>query len=231
MYQVSLNIFKGPFDLLLYLIKKREVDIHDVSISEITNEYLAYLDNIEVLDLNELSRFLVIAAVLIQIKSKALLPEKEEEEIEIEEEETESALSQKLANYKKYQEIAEVLSQYKEANEEIYTKFYQEEEKEIDLGSIKLTDLIAAFSKIVKEFSKKEDIIEVKKEISLLDKIEEIKEIVGKVECLRFSEIFAKCQSKLELIVTFLALLELIRRKVVKIFQERQFSEIWLSKV
>lgn len=233
MYQVNLKVFKGSFDLLLYLIKKQEVNIHDISISEITDEYLAYLDNIETLDLNELSRFLVIAAILIQIKSKSLLPEKEEEEIEIEEEKTESTLSQKLANYKKYQEIAEVLNQYKEANEEMYTKLHQEEEKELDLGSIKLTDLIAAFSKIIKEFSpsQKDDILEVKKEISLLDKMEEIKEIVCKGECIKFSEIFAKCQSKLELIVTFLALLELIRRKVVKIFQEMPFSEIWLSKV
>ncbi|MDI6785593.1 MAG: segregation/condensation protein A [bacterium] len=230
MYQVNLNVFKGPFDLLLYLIKKQEVDIYDISISEITDEYLTHLNKIETLDLNELSRFLVIAAILIQIKSKALLPEKEKNELEIEEEETESELSRKLANYKKYQEITKILEQYKEDNEEIYTKLHQEEEKELDLESLKLKDLIVAFSEIIKEFSQKEDVLEVRgEEISLLDKIEEINEIVSKRENVRFSEIFARCRSKMELIVAFLALLELIRRKKVRAFQKEHFSEIWLS--
>lgn len=231
MYQVNLNIFKGPFDLLLPLIKKQEVAIENISISKITDEYLVHLNNIETLDLNELSKFLVIAAILIQIKSKAMLPKREEEELEVKEE-SEDELSQKLANYKKYQEIAKILEEYQGAHEEIYTKLHQEEEKELDLENLKLKDLIVAFSEIIKEFSQKGNILEIEEEkINLSDKIKEIKEIISKKENIGFSEVFRKCRSKIELIVTFLALLELIRRKKVKVFQEEHFSEIWLSRV
>ncbi|MFH1867344.1 MAG: segregation/condensation protein A [Candidatus Omnitrophota bacterium] len=229
-YKVKLEIFEGPLDLLLYLIKKSELNIQDIAIAAITDQYLQYMDLMRMLDLDIAGEFLVMAATLIHIKSKMLLPPDESEE-EQEEEDPRAELVKKLLEYRKFKEAAENLKDMEARRKDVFVRPSIKDEVE-GLPSEELYfeasifDLLSAFSKVLKEV-KKEAFYEVfKDEVTVADKIHEIFHRLVKNNVIYFLDLFNKARSKLEIIATFLALLELIRMKEVITKQDKVFGDI-----
>lgn len=235
-YQVKINNFEGPFDLLFHLIEKAEVDIYDIPISEITNQYLEYIYMMESLDLEAASEFIVMAATLIQIKSKMLLPKEVNPLDELAADiDPRIELVEKLIEYKKYKEVSNLL---KDKEELFINTFYKNAEiiDDIDedeiLLNITLQDIINAFNDIVKRHTvssdKRSDLEQrvLREEFTVDDKIQNIKSIIYSRKRVGFSELFKDTTGRVEIIITFLALLELIRLREVKIFQSQIFGEI-----
>lgn len=231
MYQVKLPIFEGPFDLLLHLIKKEKINIYDIPIAKITNQYLEYLSLMEVLDLEVASEFLVIAALLLSIKSKMLLPKPtiETEEEEKIEEDPRLELAKRLIEYKKYKEASSKLEQRLSFFHEIYTRPYELEKEEAELVECDLFELVKAFQKILKEKEGKIEIL--LDDTSIEEKMEYLQKLLQTQEKICFFSLFKDTQKKMDVIVTFLALLELIRLKKVYVRQHKLFSKIWIYRV
>ena len=221
-YRVKLEIFEGPLDLLLYLIKKEELDICSISITRIADEYLEYINLMQILDLDIASEFLVVAATLMQIKSRMLLPEEELEEEEPEEDSSE-ALVQQLLEYKKYKEAAGNLEQMELEQHDVFTRpggvEVSDGEDEV-LLDVSLFDLLGAFSDVLGRL-KEEQVTEiVKDETTVREKVRFIMDILRGGKELEFSRLFAEVSSKIEAIVTFLALLELIKLQEVRVVKK-----------
>ncbi len=228
-YRVEQEIFEGPLDLLLYLIKKEDLDICNVSISRITDEYLEYIHLMRVLDLEVVGEFLVVAATLMQIKSRALLPD--EEAAEEEEDDSAEALIQQLAEYRKYKEAAGDLEQRELCQQNVFSRPPGREELDSEgeiLLDVGLFDLLGALSSVLERL-KEEPVTEiVQDKTTVREKVEFILELLLKEEKINFTSTFAAARSKVEVIVTFLALLELIKIQKVRIKQAGQFGEIYL---
>ncbi|NQT91076.1 MAG: segregation/condensation protein A [Candidatus Omnitrophica bacterium] len=229
-YKVKLEIFEGPLDLLLYLIRRDELNIHDIPISNITNQYVQYLDLMRMLDLDIAGEFLVMAATLMHIKSKLLLPPDETQEAE-EEQDPRAELVGKLLEYKKFKEAARQLQNMESKQKEVFTNPGSREiapdAPDDDLYfEANIFDLLTAFSKILKEVPKEKFYEVVKDEVTVSEKIHEIFHLLVKRPTIYFLELFHKVRSKIEIIATFLALLELIRMKEVLVKQDKVFSDI-----
>jgi segregation and condensation protein A len=231
-YKVKLNIFEGPLDLLLFLIKKEKLDIYDIPIARITEQYLEYLDILRLLDLDVAGDFLVMAATLLHIKSKMLLPPEEDEDVPEEEMDPREDLVRRLLEYKKFKEVSERLREMHDENKDVYVRKGQGTGARIvsDDGTeyfeANLFDLITSFRKILTRIPKKEFHKVVKNRFSVKDKIHEIYHILTHKKKIRFSELFSKSRDKDEAVVTFLAVLELIKIQDILIVQEEVFSEI-----
>jgi len=241
---IKVTNFEGPFDLLLHLIKKNEMNIYDINIVEITNQYLEYLKSMKEMDLEVTSEFIVIAATLIEIKSKYLLPKNKEELSAEEENDIEKELLNKLIEYRKYKVIAESLKLMEQDAGIMISKkpeIIEEDNnnnKEIDfLRDITIFDLYNYYNDLMQEYIDKMDtdnIINKKilvDEYKIEDKMEELKE---KLDCLgkiHFTKFIYGYSSKLEIIITFLAMLELIKIKSVRVIQESNFKDIYLERV
>ncbi len=225
-YRVSLDIFDGPLDLLLYLIKKEEMDISEVSVSIVASQYLEYIELMRVLDLNFAGEYLVTAATLIHMKSKSLLPA---EENILEEEESVDLVSQ-LIEYKKYKEAASLLREKEEERLNVFTRpeAYLAAEEEV-LLEVSLFDLLGAFSKVLNRLSPEETIKEIAcEEYTVKEKIRYIQDVLRKEPIVNFTKIFEKSRARLEAVATFLAILELIKMKEIKVKQSGEFGEIFL---
>lgn len=231
-YKVKLEIFEGPLDLLLYLIKKEEIDIHDIPIAKITDQYLAYLEVMKMLDLNIAGEFIVMAATLMCIKSKMLLPEEPvletEEEIDPREE-----LVQKLIEYKKFKEAAKKLEEFEIRQKNIFIRTSSIEEykfngqdNETTYFEASLFDLLTALSKVLKEIPK--EIIQevIRDEFTVEEKVEQLLHILKEQESASVNRLFASSKNKLEIVAIFLAILELIRLKEIVVLQNQLFDEI-----
>lgn len=223
-YHVKLEAYEGPLDLLLYLIKKDEVDIWDIPTAQITEEYLEYINMMKLLDLDVIGEFLVMASTLMKIKSRMLLPQ--EEGIEEEIEDPRSELVEQLLEYEMYKERAKSLAGKEEAQSKLFTRPSVEIPSSQPTFEASLFDLLAAFRNVLKEKAP-----EIVREIepfkfTLEEKVEEILKRLEKKDKISFSLLFKECLSKGELIVTFLALLELIKQKRVRIRQPKLFGEI-----
>ena len=234
-YKVKLELFEGPLDLLLYLIKKEEIDIQDIPIAKITQQYLEALDVIKLLDLDIAGEFLVMAATLMQIKSRMLLPPEEQPPPEEEEPDPRAELVQRLLEYQKFKEAAARLSQMEEERKNLFTRpavlpREVEEGKEASYFEASIFDLITAFSKITERLSKEQFYEVVKDEYTVEDKIHQILHALAQRSVLHFSELFKEMQNRLEVIATFLAVLELIRLKEILVQQREPFGEIEVSK-
>lgn len=249
---MSINIkiqnFEGPFDLLLHLIKKNEMDIYDIQIYEITSQYLQYLNEMKEMDLEITSEFIVIAATLIEIKSKLLLPvSKNEEEENTEEKDPRKELIERLVEYKKFKYIAQILRSKEEGTGVMYPKKAEIIEdlnpknnvvplNEI-LKDITMLDLYNIYNNLLHIYESKMNTANViQREIpvdsfKIEDKMDHLKEIIHPGKKLYFSSIMKDCGSKIEVVVTFLALLELIKLKSVKVLQEKSFTEIYIEGV
>jgi len=231
-YKVKLDIFEGPLDLLLYLIKKDEIDIYDIPIERITRQYLLYLDAFKILDLDVAGDFVVMAANLIYIKSRSLLPKDQQPPDEaVEEDDPRWELVRQLIEYKKFKDAAGHLQQRELDREGLFTRMAAEPDAvaERPLGEVSIFDLINAFNTALKRLTKPEDLREIFEEnFTVSDKIDLIMKMTASGLALRFSELFASAASRTEVVVTFLALLELVRLKQVRARQSEEFGEIEL---
>jgi len=235
-YRVKLEVFEGPLDLLLYLIKKDEVDIYDISLERITAQYLEFMDAFKVLDLEIAGEFVVMAANLIYLKSRALLPAHvQPPDEEAEEEDPRWDLIRQLVEYKKFKDAAGQLSVREVEQSNLYSRMADTADAapERPLGEVSVFDLINAFNKVLKRIAaKSEDLREIFEEnYTVSDKIDLILKLTSSGVPLKFSELFADAASRTEIVVTFLALLELIRLKQLKAAQDEPFGEIELRRV
>lgn len=230
-YTVHLSNFEGPLDLLLHLIRRDEMNIYDIPIARITEQYLEIIRDLSALDIDKASEFLVMAATLLGIKSRMLLPKPpklavEEEEL-AEGEDPREELVRQLIAYSHYKEAAAELREREAAMSRVYTRglFVEEPSGPVPLQGLMLADLVKAFEQVLRE---EWDWREVpREEIPLRVKIREISFRLAKNPAgIRFRDLFARRGSRLEVVVTFLALLELIRRAKAVAVQDDLFGEI-----
>ena len=231
-YKVKLEIFEGPLDLLLYLIKKEELNIYDIPITRVTQQYLEYLNMMELLDLDIAGEFLVMAATLMQIKSKMLLPP-DPEGIEIDETDPRADLIKRLLEYKAFKDAAERLHIFELERAKLFTRTNVEPEvdlNDLSLLDVSLFDLIGAFTKVLKEVPNNDAHEVTKDEFSVAEKVHEIFHRLAKHTTIYFSALFKQAKNKMEAITTFLAVLELVRLKEILVRQDAQFGEIEISR-
>jgi segregation and condensation protein A len=231
--KVRLETFEGPLDLLLYLIKKNEIDIYDIPISVITQQYLEYLEIMKNLNLDVAGEFLLMAATLLHIKSKMLLPAtgEEEGEGEKEEEDPRAELVRRLLEYQRFKEAALELAKRPMLDREVFIrKFFGEkfsEGSEEDIGEeVTLFALLEAMKKVLQGLPP-EEYQEISVEhLNIKDKILQIMERLWEVESVTFLELFTPSTPRREVILTFLALLELLRLRMIKAYQAESFGTI-----
>lgn len=240
MIQVKIDAFEGPLDLLLHLIEKAEVDIYDISIAEITNQYITYLTEMQELQLDIASEFLVMAATLLALKSKMLLPKQEKEEFdpslefEFEEINSREELIERILEYKKYKYLANQLREKEILRSKIFTRpaenlsIYLEEENVNPVANVSLFHLMDIFQQVLYK-RKEEPTAKIERdEISIEEKMVEITSILARQSKILFIELLQNKSSRSEVVATFLAILELIKNKVIVCQQERLFDDIWI---
>lgn len=227
-YRITLPLFDGPMDLLLHLIKEHELDIYDIPISRITREYLVYLDLMQSLNLEIAGDFLVMAATLMQIKSRMLLPvdptpDEPQEDPRLE-------LMRRLIEYKKFKDAAEQLLEKEKDRQKLIPRNVPDEMKEVGeeehLEEVTLFGLLAAFKDVL--IHAQEDVTAElsRPEITVSQKINDLMDVLQNQRRLLFRPIMTACRTKIEKIVALLALLELVRLKLVRVFQNKVYGEI-----
>ena len=241
-YKVQLPVFEGPLDLLLYLIKKEELNIYDIPISKVTDQYLEYLEVMKLLDLDIAGEFILMAATLMHIKSKMLLPIDYTEEVTEEMADPRDELVKKLLEYKKYKEAADHLNEMKHKQRDIFTRIPGQElpviKSENEYFEASLFDLITAFAKVLKEVPKSKFHEIASDEFTVSGKIHEVLHILVEKHKILFKELFSAkggsasggkiTMSREEVVTTFLAILELVKLKEIVMTQTEHFGEIEL---
>jgi segregation and condensation protein A len=233
-YKVKLEVFEGPLDLLLYLIKQDEIDIYDISIERITRQYLEYLQAFKELNIELAGEFIVMAANLIYLKSRSLLPvDQQPPEEDADEGDPRWDLIRQLIEYKKFKEAAAELHQRELEQERIFAREGGSApalQESLRLGEVGIFQLINAFQAVLKKLEARQDVQEIFGErFSVSEKIDTILRRVATGVPIRFSDLFGTGVSRLEVVVTFLALLELIRLKQVRAIQKNIFEEIEIA--
>ena len=234
-YKVKLEVFEGPLDLLLFLIKRDEIDIYDISIERITRQYLEYLQAFKELNIDVAGEFLVMAANLIYMKSRSLLPvDQRPPDEEAEEDDPRWELIRQLIEYKKFKEAAADLHARELDQQRRFARSPNGNAEALmaplRLGEVGIFQLINAFQKVIKRIEAREDLREIfDDQFTVSDKIELILRRVGNGGQLRFSELFENVSSRVEVVVTFLALLELIRLKQIRAIQPEPLGEIQIA--
>jgi segregation and condensation protein A len=231
-YSIVSPVYEGPLDLLLQLIEHAELDITKLSLALVTDQYLAYLHQLTYLEADEVSAFLVIATKLLQIKSEALLPRPPEREPD--EEDPGEALAKQLIAYKSYREIANILMQREEAGLRTYLRLAPPPKIEgnVDLTGLSIEDIASAAQDIFSDLYLADALKSVvpPSRISIREKIYLITESLRKNNSIAFRSLILKGNSRLEIVVTFLAMLELVKRHLVRASQDDLFSDISLEK-
>ncbi len=230
--QIRLENFSGPLDLLLHLIKNHEMDIYDIRIVEITEQYLTIIEQMQQLDLDIAGEFLLMAATLVHIKSRMLLPVIDD--ISEEEEDPRAELVRRLLEYQRYKDAAELFQQLPQLERDFFVgQFRLEstieeagEDNEVAIGIYQLAD---AFHQLLKDRPKEIFHEVVQESLSVADYIDRISEKLSNKKRIAFREMFSVKFSRSELIVTFLATLELVKLHIVIIEQVGDFSEMWLA--
>jgi len=239
-YQVKLDSFTGPLDLLIHLIEKDEIDIYDIPIAKITEEYISYLATIEELDLDNISEFMLMALDLLQIKAALLLPESNvysSEDDYPEEmgqgEDLQQELVERLVEYRKFKKAAQTLCEWENLQKNIYYRSVQEEEtEEFVLGEISIDRLVAQLQKIMKKKEVKKDLTRViiLEEFTVEERMEQIERMVlASSVPIEFNQVFLQDKNRLAIITSFLALLELIKLKRIKVQQVDAFAPIRIN--
>lgn len=236
-YKVILETFEGPLDLLLHLIEKEKVDIYDIPIAKITDQYIEYVKSMQSIDLNMTSEFLVMAATLLEIKSRMLLPVSnvENEQLEMEEVDPREELVKRLLEYKKFKIVAENLKTKGGIQSKVF--FKQKEELEefmgqdtFELEKIDFKELVIAYFNILnkcKEVTNKVELAEIQRdELTIEDCMNDIVAIVKHNKKIKFDELFDETMTRTRLVIVFLSVLELIKLKIIKVAQEQNFGEI-----
>ena len=234
-YKVQFEVFEGPMDLLLYLIKKEEVDIYAVNLTKLATQFIEYVELMRQFDLEVAGEFLVIAATLMFIKSRELLPVDQQAIVEGEDEEVEDPrweLIRQLVEYKKFKDAAAQLQVLEARQENVFPRVPGKIEFETQTTTAKpevgIFDLLSAVNHILKRFTDKEASIRqiYEDKWSVGEKIELVLRLIAERGSLKFSELFASAASRTEVICTFLALLELIRLRQLVCIQPEPFAEI-----
>jgi segregation and condensation protein A len=224
-YQLKLAVFEGPFDLLLYLIRKNQIDIYDIPIASITEEYLAYIELMSNMNLNVASEFIVIAATLLYIKSKMLLPK--DELLEGEEEDPRMELMQNLIEYSMYKEVSEKLRVFEAQKRNLFERLYPlnvaGEDKELQLD---IYALAKAMDDVLGRIKERRQIVIPGETIRVKDRMYEIIQYLKNSDSVSFFTMCEKDTSKLYVIALFLGLLELLRLKVISVYQDKLFDDI-----
>ena len=232
-YRVQTPVYEGPLDLLLNLIEHAELDITTVSLAMVTDQYLGYINSMEQLNADEISAFLVIAAKLIQIKSEALLPRPPVHEAG--EEDTGQALVDQLKLYKRFKEIGGWLSAREQANLRTYLRVAPppKVEPKLDLSNITLAKLVAAAEEAFAKGKAKKPLATViaAPRVTIREKIDMISKVMKNIQRTAFSSLIKDSESRLEIVVTFLAMLELIKRYRVQAHQEGLFADIEIDRM
>jgi segregation and condensation protein A len=231
-YKVQFEVFEGPLDLLLYLVKKEEVDIYEVNLTRIATQFLEMVEVMRQLDLEVAGEFLVMAATLMYIKSRELLPVEQQAEAEGEEEEDPRwELIRQLVEYRKFKDAAGRLQALELEQERVYLRQPVPPEPEAApsraVGEASLFELLSAVNAVLRRFGEQEsprEILEDRWTVS--ERIEHLRALVQQHRTLRFFELFAASTSRSEVVATFLALLELIRLQQVCAVQDELFGEI-----
>lgn len=227
-YQVKLEIFEGPLDLLLFFIKRDEINIYDIPISDITNEYLQYLDMMQQKNLHLAGEFIHMAALLMQIKVRMLLP-KGETEPEENAEDPRTELVQMLVEYRKYKEVCTFLREIEEKQTRFHTVSAVADVDQVDadifLGEVELIDLGIAFKELLDKMPKPK-YYEVKQmKINISRQSELIRSMLDQKPKFKFSDLAAAITNRIELVVTFLAVLELIKTETIDVIQRSVFGD------
>jgi len=231
-------MFEGPLDLLLYLVKKDHLNIYDIPIAKVTEQYLEYINFMQLLDLNVVGEFLVMAATLMQIKSKMLLPASETP-VEEEQEDPRAELVKRLLEYEKFKQIAESLREKELVQQDVFKrpkteqaqeaqdKLKQEDSKYFEAS---IFDLINAFSQALKDIPKEVFYEVIKDQFTVEQKVHDILHLLLVETDVKLSGLFNKAKDKLEIIVIFLAILELAKMKEIVAHQDSAFEDIIISR-
>ncbi len=236
-YRVRLSEFEGPLDLLLFFIKRDELDIYDIPIAKITNDFLEYLQYLQDLDLDVAGEFIVVAAELMQIKAQMLLPRPESENEE--ELDPRAELVRRLLEYKRYKEMAEKMERMAREQGKVHFRSYFESDQKIMenaeednlLRNVTLFDLIAAFRYAVDRMPRKHVHEITKLSVSLEEQIAFILDYFNKKIETTFYELVSTMTEKIRIVVTFVALLELIREKQIGVRQVDSYGEMIIVKL
>jgi segregation and condensation protein A len=233
-YEIKLDIFEGPLDLLLYLIRKNEIDIYNIPIALITEQYMEYLDIMRSLNLDLAGEYLVLAATLIHIKSRLLLPPVEGEEEGEEGEDPRAELVRQLLEYQAFKEAALSLESRPLLDRDVFTRgapaeepaaAEQEEEVMIEVG---VFELVQAFRLVITGLDQTEDMAIDTEKMSLTDRINEIMERLTEEKELTFTDLLAERTDRKRIVYTFLAILELMKLRMVRAYQSGPFGVIRL---
>lgn len=231
-YNIKLPLFEGPLDLLLHLIKDQKIDIYDIPIALITRQYLEYIEMMKELNLEIAGDFLVMAATLIHIKSRMLLPVEETVDTE-EPEDPRLELVMKLIEYQSFKDAAFGLREREEIRSGIFSREPGEEDFKSDEGQepllfeLNIFDLITAFKHVLDKAPPEMQAI-ARETLSVKDRMSLIINVLQYREALRFEELFKDDIKRTQFIVTFVALLELIRLGLAKTYQEKEFGTVWV---
>lgn len=234
MYKVKLHTFEGPLDLLLFFVKRDELDIYDIPIAKITQEFLQYIHLMAQLDLELAGEFIVMAAELMQIKVKMLLPQPEGEE---QEEDPRADLVRRLLEYKRYKEVAEKFSYFEDAALKVFyrrmfnadpKRYVPEDEtlKDVTLYDLAVTYVYAMKHRPRPVFHEVEIV-----NVTIDEQMDYIRRVLEKRHECTFRELIAEMNQKIRIIVTFIALLEMIKNKIVGVRQEEPYQDFWIYKV
>ena len=233
-YPVRLQNFEGPLDLLLHLIKKHEVDIYDIPIALITSQYIEYIDLMQELNLDVAGEFLVMAATLIHIKSRTLLPRPDPTQ-EDPDEDPREALMRQLVEHQRFKAAAELLhereiqrsAQWGRPDARVAEVVGEAPEPEVEVD---LFSLMAAFRQVLDRARQRPRVILPPEQISIESRIEQLTARLSETDACGFEELFADVETRAGMIVTFLALLEMIRLKLIRVFQQGNFGPIRVYK-
>lgn len=223
---MKIDLFEGPLDLLLTLVKEEELDVRRIPISRILADFLSYLERMETVELEIWSDYLLMAATLIYIKSRMLLPSDEEEVFDEEGERAKEELVRKLVEYKKFKEAASILEDMLERQMDVFTREVEEEEGRTLFEIVALVD---AFMEVMRRFRSKPLGHEIElEELKIEDFIDAIMRMVAD-RVLQFEDLMAGYRTRIEMVVAFLALLELMRRGLIWVRQESPYGAIWIG--
>jgi segregation and condensation protein A len=236
MYRVQLNNFEGPLDLLLFFIKKDELDIYNIPISYITKQFLEYIHVMEELDLDVASEFILMASMLMSIKAKMMLPREDSDEEELDESDPRYELVQRLLEYKRYKEMSEKMADMDEETRKQYMRGYPEADN-VDqqatgeaLQDVTMFDLIAAFKKVLQDIERKNIVHHVEKVSTTVE--EQAEFVLTRLQehgRQTFMEVCATLKNKIYLVVTFLAVLEMIKEQQINLFLSDEPTEFYID--
>ncbi|MFZ5917634.1 MAG: segregation and condensation protein A [Chloroflexota bacterium] len=234
-YHVRLSLFEGPLDLLLHLIEREELDITKISLAQVTDQYLAHISQVKEVQADQLADFLVVAAKLLLIKSQMLLPRPDAAPASLEEEDPGEVLARQLREYKRFKEAARHLKERQDSGARTYLRLAPTPRlnRQLDLSHVRPEDLQAAMCQVLLNPLQQETpaIAPISPGITIADQIALLKQRLGHTDRITFSSLLTRARSRLEIVVTFLAILEMFKARQILLRQDDLFGEIHIEAI